>query len=76
MRLKEPSKQESLKNLRLIFGLFHGIAVSTVLAKLLGEHHPVERYQVVTTKVVLAHIFAHVLYGLVIGTMYGTYIAS
>jgi len=60
--------------LGLLMGLIHGIAVSTVLAKLLGEHHPVERYQHVTKKVVLAHIFAHAIYGLIIGTMYGSFL--
>lgn len=61
--------------LGIVIGSVHGLAVSTVLEKLVGEHHPVVSYQHVTKKVFFAHVFAHVIYGLVIGTMFGTYIA-
>ena len=57
-------------------GAIHGLAVSLVMGKLLGEHHPLERYQSVTKRTMIAHLFAHILYGLVIGTMYGTFIAA
>ncbi len=59
----------------LAMGLIHGIAVSIVLAKLLGEHHPVEHFQKVSTRSALAHVLAHMLYGFIIGAMYGTYMA-
>jgi hypothetical protein len=61
--------------LGMLMGFIHGLIVSLVLAKLLGEHHPVEVYQTVTKRTVYAHLFAHIVFGLVIGTMYGTFLA-
>jgi uncharacterized membrane protein YagU involved in acid resistance len=58
----------------LVVGFFHGVVVTVTLTKLLAENHPVEKYQSTSFTGSLAHIFAHVLYGLVIGTMYGTYL--
>lgn len=60
--------------LGLLMGLIHGVAVAIIMAKLLGEHHPVATFQKVTGKVALAHIVGHLIFGLVIGTMYGMYL--
>jgi hypothetical protein len=60
--------------LGMIMGLIHGLMVSIVLAKLLSEHHPVVRYQHLSGKAFAAHVLAHILFGMVIGAMYGTFL--
>jgi len=50
-----------------VFGLFHGSVVSLMLAMIVAEHHPLERFREVGVPVALTHIAAHVVYGLVIG---------
>ncbi|MBI2601468.1 MAG: hypothetical protein HYW48_00280 [Deltaproteobacteria bacterium] len=62
--------------LGLFMGLIHGTAVAVIMAKLLGEHHPVASFQKVTGKIALAHVVGHLIFGLVIGTMYGMYLVS
>ena len=60
--------------LGLFMGLVHGTAVAVIMAKLLGEHHPVASFHKVTGKIAFAHVVGHLIFGLVIGTMYGMYL--
>jgi hypothetical protein len=56
-------------------GLVHGIATTLVLKILLAEHHPSEEYRTISKSGASTHVFAHLLYGLVIGAMYGSFLA-
>jgi len=53
------------------FGLFHGLIVSVILVILVAEYHPLQRFRRAGFGVALAHVAAHVIYGLVIGLMVG-----
>ena len=51
----------------LLTGLAHGLVVSFVLVALVAEHHPVAKYRQAGLGVALAHLVAHVAYGVVVG---------
>ena len=59
--------------LGLGIGLVHGFIVTLVLSSLLAEHHPVAEYQQVGLKVSFVHVFAHMIYGLILGVMFGSF---
>lgn len=50
-----------------LFGFVQGMVVSLGLVGLVAEHHPLREYQKVGFKVALAHIFAHIVFGLGVG---------
>lgn len=50
-----------------IIGFAHGVVFSIVLAVLIAEHHPIERFREKGFTIVAAHAIAHVLYGFSIG---------
>lgn len=51
-------------------GLVHGVVVALALIVLVAEHHPLPKFQKAGFKVAVYHFLAHILYGLVIGTLY------
>ena len=50
-------------------GLFHGVAMSYVMLAAVSESHPVERFRDPGFGVAVAHIVAHLAYGLGVGTI-------
>lgn len=52
-----------------LIGLGHGFAFSFIMV-ILAEHHPVEKFQNASFQVAIAHFFAHILYGFLIGLMF------
>lgn len=55
-------------------GFAHGLVVSFVLVVLVAEHHPVPRFQEAGIDVALAHLAAHVVFGLLVGLVAGSYL--
>ncbi len=53
--------------LGLVTGFAHGLVVSFMLVVLVAEHHPVARFQNAGMGVAVAHLLAHVVYGLLVG---------
>lgn len=62
--------------LGLLTGFAHGLVVSFALVVLVAEHHPLERFQRAGIGVALAHLLAHVVYGLLIGIVAGSYLTQ
>jgi hypothetical protein len=58
----------------MLVGVVHGLLVTTVLKLLLAEHHPIHRYSAMDRQIFLLHVLAHVIYGLVIGTMFACFL--
>ena len=54
-----------------LLGFAHGLVVSIALVVLVAEHHPLQRFQRAGFGVALAHLGAHVVYGLVLGVAVG-----
>ena len=60
--------------LGVLTGFAHGLVVSFVLVVLVAEHHPVERFQQAGVGVALAHLAAHVVFGLLVGLVAGSFL--
>lgn len=60
--------------LGVLTGFAHGLVVSFVLVVLVAEHHPVPRFQQAGIEVALAHLAAHVVFGLMVGLVTGSYL--
>ena len=60
--------------LGVLTGFAHGLIVSFVLVVLVAEHHPVPRFQQAGVGVAVAHLAAHVVYGLLVGLVAGSYL--
>ena len=60
--------------LGLLTGFAHGLIVSFVLVVLVAEHHPVPRFQKAGVGVAVAHLVAHVIFGLMVGLVAGSYL--
>jgi Family of unknown function (DUF6789) len=60
--------------LGLFTGFAHGLVVSYVLVVLVAEHHPLERFQRAGIGVAVAHLAAHVVYGLLVGIVAGSFL--
>ncbi|MEE8435866.1 MAG: DUF6789 family protein [bacterium] len=60
--------------LDVLTGFAHGLVVSFVLVVLVAEHHPVPRFQEVGVGVAVAHLAAHVVFGLMVGLVAGSYL--
>ena len=58
----------------LLFGAVHGVAVSLILASLLKDQHPIADYQHVSGRVAFVHVLGHMLFGLIIGSLFGTFL--
>ena len=56
----------------LMFGFFHGVAVSLLLVVAVAEHHPLEQFQKAGFSVAAAHLAGHLVYGLVVGFVAGS----
>ncbi|TVQ76695.1 MAG: hypothetical protein EA369_09835 [Bradymonadales bacterium] len=54
----------------LAAGFFHGLVMSMFLSILVAEHHPLERFRKAGPDVVIAHLAAHLVYGLTLGTSF------
>jgi len=52
-------------------GVFHGLVVSFLLVVLVAEHHPIEQFQEAGSEVAVAHLFGHIIYGLIVGAVIG-----
>jgi hypothetical protein len=50
-------------------GLAHGFVFSFVMV-ILGEHHPVDKFQNVSLQVAIVHFFAHIVCGVLIGFVF------
>jgi len=57
--------------LGLFTGAAHGLVVSFMLVATVAEKHPLERFRRAGLGVAVAHLAAHVVYGLVIGLLAG-----
>ena len=57
--------------LGLITGFAHGFVVSFLLVAVVAQHHPIERFRNAGIGVAAAHLFAHVIYGAVMGFFAG-----
>jgi uncharacterized membrane protein YagU involved in acid resistance len=60
--------------LGLVTGFAHGLVVSFSLVILVAEHHPLERFQQAGMGVAVAHLVGHVVYGLLVGIVAGSYL--
>jgi len=60
--------------LGVLTGFAHGLVVSFALVILVAEHHPLPRFQNVGMGVAVAHLVAHVIYGLLVGIVAGSYL--
>jgi glucan phosphoethanolaminetransferase (alkaline phosphatase superfamily) len=60
--------------LGLVTGFAHGLVVSFMLVILVAEHHPLPRFQNAGIGVALAHLGAHVVYGLIVGVVAGSFL--
>lgn len=60
--------------LGLVTGFAHGLVVSFALVILVAEHHPLQRFQRAGMGVAIAHLLAHVVYGLLVGIVAGSYL--
>ena len=58
--------------LGLLTGFAHGLIVSFVLVVLVAEHQPVPRFQQARVEVAVAHLAAHVIFGLLVGLVAGS----
>ncbi len=52
-------------------GVFHGLVVSYLLVVSVAEHHPLEQFQKAGSEVAAAHLFGHIIYGLIVGAVIG-----
>jgi len=52
-------------------GVFHGLVVSFLIVVLVAEHHPIEQFQKAGAEVAVAHLFGHIIYGLIVGAVIG-----
>lgn len=54
-----------------MFGFAHGIAVSIMMIIFVAEHHPLPEYRQVGFAVAVSHVFAHTVYGAMVGFLAG-----
>lgn len=66
-----PSSFYSYVGLGTMVGFFHGFAFSFLLVIAVAEHHPMEEFRDAGFDVALAHLAGHVLYGLILGMVFG-----
>lgn len=55
----------------LALSLLHGLLFAYGLMFIASEHHPVEKYREATLQTGILHLFAHVVYGAVLGVVLG-----
>ena len=53
-----------------VIGLFHGMVVGLGIVVAVAEHHPVARFREAGFMVAASHVFGHMIYGLIIGTIF------
>ncbi len=51
-------------------GFVHGMVVALCLVVLVAEHHPVPKFKKAGVRVAAYHFLAHIIYGLIIGSLY------
>jgi len=54
-----------------MIGLAHGVAFGFLLVIAVAEHHPLERFRNAGLEVAVAHLFGHVVYGVLVGLVVG-----
>ncbi len=54
-----------------MIGLAHGVAFGFLLVVVVAEHHPLEQFRRAGLEVVVAHLFGHVVYGVLVGAVVG-----
>ena len=54
-----------------MIGVFHGVAFAFLLVIMVAEHHPIEQFRSAGFEVAIAHLFGHVIYGLLVGLVVG-----
>lgn len=53
-----------------VIGLFHGMVVGLGIVVSVAEHHPLPKFRQAGFMVAASHVFGHMIYGLVIGTIF------
>ncbi len=53
-----------------VIGFVHGFVFSFIMV-IFAEHHPVEIFQEADFEVAIAHVFGHIVYGMIIGLIFG-----
>jgi hypothetical protein len=53
-----------------VIGFAHGFAFSFIMV-ILAEHHPVEKFQGASFQVAIVHFVAHIIYGMLVGLVFG-----
>jgi uncharacterized membrane protein YagU involved in acid resistance len=56
-----------------LLGLAHGFVMSFVLIASVAEHHPLPQFREGGIDVALAHLFGHVVYGVLVGAVVGLF---
>ena len=54
----------------IVIGFFHGMVVGLSIVISVAEHHPLERFREAGFTVAAAHLFGHMVYGLMIGIIF------
>lgn len=70
LSILNPENLVSLIFIGGIIGFVHGFVFSFGMV-ILAEHHPVEQFQEADFEVAVAHILGHVVYGLLMGLIFG-----
>ena len=55
-------------------GFVHGIVMALLLVIVIAAHHPLEKYRSAGFATGVYHFFAHIIYGVIIGTLYCLFI--
>ena len=54
-----------------MIGFAHGVAFGFTLVVAVAEHHPLEQFRSAGLEVAVAHLFGHVIYGVLVGLVVG-----
>ncbi|MBI2601466.1 MAG: hypothetical protein HYW48_00270 [Deltaproteobacteria bacterium] len=58
-----------------LLGFVHGVVVSLFLVLMVSENHPLEKFRKVSLATAIFHFVAHVIYGLVVGSLYAAFLS-
>lgn len=70
LSILSPEKLVTLIFVGGVIGFVHGFIFSFGLV-IFAEHHPVEQFQEADFEVAIAHILGHIVYGMLIGLIFG-----
>jgi hypothetical protein len=54
-----------------VLGFIHGFVVSFLLVVTVAEHHPMREFRKAGISVALVHLLGHVIYGILVGIVFG-----